>query len=142
MKLKRDEASNIYYEKRKKFNIELKEQTLDFLNELVLDLDKYEYLSNNDFIFGGRKKFIYNEIIDVLDGKQKESNPLYFVLGSLDEFISNNNHISMGEYNGKDFNEIRDKNDRYISTGVICLEEKKCIDNIINKIKEYIITTN
>lgn len=138
MKLKRDEASTIYYEKRKKFNIELKEQALDFLNELVLDLNKYEYPSNNDFVFGGRKKFTYDEIFDILDGKQKESNPLYFVLGSLEEFISNNNHISMGEYDGKDFAEIRDKNDRYISTGIICLEEKNCIDNIINKIKEYL----
>lgn len=138
MELKRDEASNIYYEKRKIVNIELKEQVLDFLNDLVLDLDKYEYLSNNDFIFAGRKKFIYNEIFDILDGKQKESNPLYFVLGSLDEFISNNNHISMGEYDGKDFTEIRDKNDKYINTGVICLEEKNCIDNIINKIKDYL----
>ena len=124
--------------KRKKFNIELKEQALDFLNELVLDLNKYEYPSNNDFVFGGRKKFTYDEIFDILDGKQKESKPLYFVLGLLDEFISNNNHISMGEYDGKDFTEIRDKNDRYISTGVICLEEKNCIDNIINKIKDYL----
>ena len=56
MELNREEASNIYYEKRKIVNIELKEQVLNFLNDLVLDLDKYEYLSNNDFIFAGRKK--------------------------------------------------------------------------------------
>lgn len=153
MELKREEASNIYYEKRKIVNIELKEQVLNFLNDLVLDLDKYEYLSNNDFIFGGRKKFIYNEIIDVLDGKQKESNPLYFVLGSLDEFICNNNFMSAEDVDkskwkdgkiidGKDIAELRNKNDRYSATGYICLEEKNCIDNIINKIKEYIITTN
>ena len=127
MELKRDEVSSIYYEKRKKFNIELNAQVAAFLNELAVDLNKYEYLSNNDFIFDGRKKFIYEEIFNILEGKQNESNPVYFVLGSLEEFISNNNHISMGEYDGHYFAEIRDKNDRYISTGVICLEEKNIL---------------
>ena len=137
MKIQRQEVARKYYGKHSNINNEDKDSILNYLNEIKNYLNNYEYESNSDFIYCGRKKHIYEEIVNVLNETQKVDNPIYFALGSLEEFICNNNdvHISDSDDIGMNWNELREANDRYINTGVICLEEKKYIDSIIDKIE-------
>lgn len=140
MKLKRKEVASKYYGKHNEVNIEKEDNIINYLDELGNYLNNYEYESNPDFIFCGRKKYIYDEITEILDETKTSDNPLYFVLGSLEEFISNNNavHISDSDMLGINWNDLRDANDRYISTGVICLEEIQYIRRIMLLIKDYL----
>ena len=65
-----------------------------------------------------RKKYLYEEIINVLNKIQKVEDPIYFVLGLLEELLSSDNdvYISHSAKLGMNWNELRDANDRYIST--------------------------
>lgn len=98
-------------------------------------LNSYKYLSDSNFVFCGRKKFVYDEIMDILNHKITEKEPLYFVLGSLEEFMGNNNFVVPSD---PLWIENRNKNDEYIKTGYICLEEKEYIYSILLAIKKYI----
>ena len=143
MKLQRKEIANKYYGKHTEINTENKDNVINYLDELLNYLsyaNGFEYESNPDFIFCGRKKFIYDEIIEIIGGTKFVDNPVYFVLGSLEELICDNNnvHISDSDELGMSWNELRDANDRYISTGVICLEEIQYIRRIILLIKDHL----
>ena len=133
--LKRKEIADKFYGYHSKNSIGTKNMVLDYLNLIKDYLKNYEFKSNHNFVFCGRKKFIYDEINNALNGSQKEKEPLYFVLGSLEEFMSNDNFINVSETN---YVEVKAKNDEYIKNGYICLEEKNYIDNIIKAIEEYI----
>ena len=144
MKLQRQEAASKYNGKHRNINTYDKDSVINYLNDIEKYLNNYEYESNSDFIFCGRKKFIYDEVMEIMNRTKSVDNPVYFVLGSLEEFISDNNdvHISNSNALGMSFSELRDANDRYISTGVICLEEKKYINSIIDRIKDEINSLN
>ena len=142
--LKRKDLENKYYGYHIKKNINTKDEAIKYLEEITNYLNKYTYKSNNDFIvdlhknfdIGSRKKFIYDEIIDILDGKQKVEEPIYFILGSLEEFMCQN--FIYPRMGGKEFADCRTKNDNYLMNGYICLEEKNCIMEMIKVIKERI----
>lgn len=133
--LKRSELANKFYGYHSINNIISKEDTQDYLNDINAYLSNFEYKSDNNFVISGRKQFIYDEIMDILRGNQSVEQPLYFILGSLEEFISNSNSISFSEPN---FMDIKSKNDKYIKSGYVCLEEKIYIDKIIKEIEKYI----
>ena len=111
------------------------EDTLNYLYMINEYLNSYKYLSDSNFVFCGRKKFVYDEIMDILNHKITEKEPLYFVLGSLEEFMGNNNFVVPSD---PLWIENRNKNDEYIKTGYICLEEKEYIYSILLAIKKYI----
>ncbi len=54
------------------------------MNELLNYLNQFDYYDDDNFIFGGRKKYLYDEIVRIIKNEQKEKEPLYFVLGSLE----------------------------------------------------------
>ncbi len=147
-KLTRKELADKFYGYHSKNKINSSDLTINYLNELQDYLNDYDYENDIDFIMGGRKKIVYDEIIDILNGNKNVDNPLYFILGSLEEFMCNQNQIysedvdknkwENGVIDGNDIKELRDKNDRYSNKGIICLEEKKYINNIIEEIKKYI----
>lgn len=139
--LKRNEIANKYYGKHSEINTENKDDVLNYLNELDSFLNNYEYESNSDFIFCGRKKFVYEEIIEIMDGTKSVDDPVYFILGSLKEFLCTCNGgipLADGDASGMNLKDLRDANDRYISTGVICLEEIQYVRRIISLIKNYL----
>ena len=140
MKLIRNEVANKYYGKHISLNYENKENIINYLDEMNKYLDSFEYESDSDFIFCGRKKFVYEEIIEIINGKGHLDNPVYFVLGSLEELITDNNSIPMSDSQrlGMDWNDLRDANDRYIKKGFICLEEIQYIKKIIVMIENYV----
>lgn len=144
-KLKRNEIEIKLYKCRKKYRDSDAYSNI-FINIVDKCLSNYAFESDDDFVIGSRKKFVYNEIFEVLDGIQKEDDPIYFALDSLFQFICNPDTISSSALDeskwkdgkivdGKDLAEIRDKYDRYISKGYICLEEKYYIEDILNRIK-------
>ena len=79
MKLKRKEVAKMFYGQHTDINIKNKDNVINYLNKLDNYLDNYEYESNPDFVFCGRKKFIYDEIVEIINGTQLVDNPLYFV---------------------------------------------------------------
>lgn len=96
------------------------------------------------------EKNIYDEIIRIIRNEQKEKEPLYFVLGSLEEFMCNGNMLNYNDVDkskwingkiidGKDFIELRNKDDLYTNSGYICKQEKQKIIEIIDMIKKYIV---
>lgn len=123
-----------------KNNINDEKNALEYLNNIISILTKYSFDSDEDFVLLGRKKVIYDEIIDILKGNKEVDNPIYFVLGSLEEFICNNNFVYMsdGDKWEKGWEDLRTRNDRYSLKNIICLEEKNIIEDIINRIKDYI----
>lgn len=125
-----------------KNNINDEKSALEYIDNISKAFLKYTFKPDNNFIFLGRKKFIYDEINDILKGNKEVDNPIYFVLGSLEEFICNNNFVYMsdGDQWEKGWEDLRNRNDIYSAMNVICLEEKNIIDNIISEIKNYIKT--
>ncbi len=143
MKLQRKEISNEIIGKHSKINTKDKDDVKKYLSELIDLLNKYEYESDSDFLFCGRKKFVYDEINGILDGTiDSISNPIYFVLGSLEEFISSNNYINPSDdlYNNLKYSELINKNNNYSIRGIICLEEAETIRKIIKNILDHLDT--
>lgn len=147
-RLKRKDLSNKYDYYHVKNKINDKKQALICLDELLNYLNQFDYYDDDNFIFGGRKKYLYDEIVRIIRNEQKE--PLYFVLGSLEEFMFNGNMLNYNDVdkdkwingkiiNGKDFIELRNKNDLYTNSGYICKQEKLKIIEIIDMIKKYIV---
>lgn len=143
VKLKRKKFSKIYYGKHAKINTNDLNCVFDYLNELNNYINKFKYKSDPDFIFCGRKQFVYEEILRIINGEQIENNPVYFILGSLEEFllenfVCTNDCLKLGIT----FNELRDANDRYIIKGIICLEEIEYFRKLIKKIELYLFSLN
>lgn len=141
-KLKRKDISDKFYGYHSTNNINDVESASRYLDNIITYLNDYTYESDNNFVMAGRKKFVYDELIEIINGIKKVEEPIYFILGSLEEFICNNNFISSGELDGKEFFELREKNDNYISKGYISLEEKEYIQKMISSIKQYLTKNN
>ena len=134
-RLKRTELANKFFGYHSFNKISNAEDTLDYLYMINEYLNSYKYLSDSNFVFCGRKKLVYDEIMGILSHNIIEKEPLYFVLGSLEEFMSNDNSVFSSD---PLWIENRNKNDAYIKTGYICLEEKEYIYSILLAIKKYI----
>lgn len=143
-KLKRKDIAEKLYNCRNSENY-----IKDFIDIVEENISKHTFESDKDFIFGGRKKFLYNEFYDYLDNKEKHilEDPIRFAIGNLEEFICNNNQVYAEDVDkskwkdgkiidGKDIAELRRINDNYSSKGYICLEEKEYIIEMINRIKK------
>ncbi len=152
-RLKRKTVADKFYGYHYKNNINDPIAANKYLDMLIDFFNKYKFKSDDNFIMAGRKKFIYDEVIEILNGIKKVDNPIYFVLGSLEEFISNPNQVYFEDVDkskwkqkengqkyidGKDLAELRAKNGLYSVKGYICLEEKQYILNFINDIKKYL----
>ena len=128
MVLKKDVLASKYYGFHTKVNIGTTSNVINYLEELINYINSYEFNSDANFVLCVRKKYVVDEIKSIINKDEINYDTVYFLLGSLEEFMCNNNHISMGEYESKTFTELRDKNDEYIKTGLICKEEKECIE--------------
>lgn len=127
----------------------------NFVNVIEDCISNHKFESNEDFLFCGRKKFLYDEFYEYLDNKEKheKENPIHFAIINLEEFICDDNFVFWQDVDkskwkdgkvidGKDFVEIRDKNDKYSASGYICLEEKEYIIKMLNRIKKELFRTD
>lgn len=93
-KLKRKDIADKLYDYRNS-----KTYINDFINIVEETFSKHVFESDSNFIFGGRKKHLYNEFFDYLDNSEKYNldNPLQFAIGNLEEFICNDNYGTFSE---------------------------------------------
>ena len=149
-KLKRKDIAKKLYNCRNSDNYEN-----EFINIVENLISKHKFESDKDFIFGGRKKFLYNEFYDYLNNKEghKLENPVRFAIGTLEEFICNNNYIFVEDVDKsnwkdgkivdeKDIAGLKNKNDMYSVTGYICLEEKEYIIEMLNRLKKELFKSD
>ena len=120
---------------------------INFVDIVEDCISNRDFKSDENFLFCGRKKFLYDEFYEYLDNKEKhiKENPIRFAIINLEEFICDDNFV-FGEdvkvIDGKDFVEIRNKNDKYSASGYICLEEKEYIAKMLNRIKKEMFRTD
>lgn len=120
---------------------------INFVDIVEDCISNHDFKSDENFLFCGRKKFLYDEFYEYLDNKEKhiKENPIRFAIINLEEFICDDNFV-FGEdvkvIDGKDFVEIRNKNDKYSASGYICLEEKEYIAKMLNRIKKEMFRTD
>ncbi len=140
--LKKEKFSKTFYGYHSSKRINDKKSALTYLDEIINYLNKYKYKSNKDYdkiiSMDSRKKFIYQEVIDILNKSKKVEDPIYFVLGSLEEYMCNNCFVQHLNIDDKEFTKYRNLNDDYIKNGYMCLEEKNYIMSMIKEIKERI----
>lgn len=116
------------------------------------EINSHKFKSNKDYLCIGRKKHLINELETILNeydehkyvfSKDKEIGRV------LVQFVTEGNQAYAHDVekskwvdgkiiNNSDLKELRDKCDRYTLCGIICLEEKQDIINIIEKVKNSI----
>lgn len=134
--LSRSELADKFFGYHLKHNIKDAETANEYLSSIINNLDSYQYAYDDNFVFVGRKKIIYDELMDIINGTNEVDNPIYFMLGTLEEFMCNDNFINPSTEN---YLENRDKNDKYNARGIICEQEKELILDMITKIHSFII---
>lgn len=129
--------------------------------EKYIDIIENEFLNSAftndpDFLIKGRRKFLVDEIYNVLKNnddynrKHHIDKPFLFVLANIHEILLGNNMVYAEDVDkekweiledgthridGKYWQEIRDINERYNQNKIICLEEKQLIEELIEALK-------
>jgi len=119
-----------------------KEEVIEILNKYIELINKYDYAFDNDFIMDSRRLYEI-ERINYLTSKPFEEaiQGVDNMMHSFWEFISE-------EYCGTAYEEMEERGlsrdevnniwNRYKEKGIICLQEKEKILDMINVIKNYI----
>ena len=129
---------------------------INFVSVVDDYISNHDFKSDEDFLFCGRKKFLYDEFYEYLDNKEKhiKENPIRFAIINLEEFICDDNFISLTmdidkrywkneeKLDGSVVAKLRDRNDKYSASGYICLEEKEYIVEMLNRIKKEMFRTD
>ena len=129
----------MFLRKKKKLKREIIAKKLWNIQKSNYDTDKYvkEFLKiiksyfddsifepDEDFVFCGRKKFLYDEFNEYLDDNldYKVDNPIRLATGNLFEFILNANFVYFkdGDAWEKGWNDLRERNDNYTKKGYNC----------------------
>lgn len=128
---------NVIREKLYNINHNSEDYENNFISIVDYYFSNYKFESNENFLFSGRKKFLYDEFYEYLNNKEKykNENPIRFAITNLEEFISNDNFVA-------DNSELRDKNDNYSASGYICLEEKEIIIKMLDRIKKELLESS
>ena len=127
----------------------------NFFDKLIECIEKeiysHKYKSNIDYLLIGRKKDLVEELNLILNKKDR-----WEMIKSCDEmkwelirvlvqFINDGSKAYPQDIDGIkyvndiDYKELKKKCDRYTLEGIICLEEKQDILNMLEKIKNYIV---
>ena len=144
-KLKRKDIADKIHE-YKSNNSENNNYVNEFLNIVEDYISKSMFEYDDDFIFGGRKKFLYDEFNNCLDNVSNQFDESIFrAISNIEEFICSNNYGTFIEstdnsksIDGKTIALLREKNDRYSSKGYICLQEKEYIEMMVSKLKDLL----
>lgn len=140
-KLKREIIAKKLWNLRK-YNYDTDKYVKEFIKIIKSYFDDSVFESDEDFIFCGRKKFLYDEFYDYLDDNidYNVDKSIRLATGNLFEFILNPNFVyfSDGDAWEKGWNDLRDRNDNYTKKGYICLEEKEYIEKMMDRLYEEI----
>lgn len=115
------------------------------------EIYSHKYKRNIDYLLVGRKKDLVEELNLILNKKDRWEmikscdEKKWELIRVLVQFINEGSKaypqdIDRIKYvNDIDYNELKKKCDRYTLEGIICLEEKQDILNMLEKIKNYIV---
>lgn len=116
----------------------------DYLKIIENEFLKSKFVSDSDFLTIGSREKIINEFYSVLtdnNHNQKKiiEDPLYFALGNIEELIfcecTINTFLPVDN-----LKELREKDIRYSNKKIICLEEKKIIEKMMNDLKKILFS--
>lgn len=135
-------------EKLRSIDYNSKDFEFSFVNAIDDCISNHIFELDENFLFCGRKKFLYNEFFDYLDNKEnhKDENPIRFAIINLEEFISDNNFVFLQDVGAfkdeNNFTELRDKNDKYSASGYISLQEKEYIVAMLDRLKKELFNSD
>lgn len=118
-----------------------KNDTLEFLKRLRDEINKYKYSVSFNFITIGRRDFLREGLtkklkFDFDDQKIKFQESL----GNIESYIYGEDsfHWLHHEYTKKKFEHLLKINAKYRDKGIICLQEKNILLDMINEMEGYI----
>lgn len=114
----------------------------DLLNKLEIEIAKYDFEKDNNFIMNSRRKYL-KEMLEVrLQEKDGNINELINEsLFNFWEFINDEypgNMVLCSKELGIPFKDFEEMDKMYREKGIICLQEKDLILEMIKTIKNYI----
>lgn len=127
-------------------SIDIKNNKKSYIEEIENALENHSFNKNDKFLFLGRRKFLLDEVISVVNNDLQTiqsncldtlSKKIEFVYGNLDEFIQGNNFINLGNgiIDGAEVKKLQSIDDEYYSSGIISFEEKEEIIKLLEAIK-------
>ena len=123
-----------------------KKEIIEALNKYKDELNSHNFEQDNDFIMDHRRTHMIERINTLTQEEEKEA--LYGadnMLWSFWEFISEEYHGTLNKEAQKRGISVKDAENiwnKYKEKGIICLQEKEYIEDIIEKILLYISNTN
>jgi len=140
--LKREDFLNLVDNKKiwsKSMTIDEVKYLLDFLEK---EIDKYNYVSDKDFLMDGRRQGLKLKIESRLSNNNKNiSENVLESLFNFWEFVNNEYYVASLEalerLNIKR-EELEKRCNKYTQDGIICLEEKNVILEIIQILKKIV----
>ncbi len=108
---------------------------LDLLNDFKTKLNDYAFNTDSDFVMNDRRVVLSENIDRFIE--TKESGYLQHALRAIWEFISDdygNSFKYIVAQTGDSFEMLKNADDRYRSRGIVCLEEKNIILELVQKI--------
>ncbi|MBE6156134.1 MAG: hypothetical protein E7161_00095 [Firmicutes bacterium] len=143
-KLKRKELVNIMQTFYKKYQIENdKKKKKHLISNLLLNIEKK--LNNKSFKIDERfftycrRDFLRKEFTDKLNKQNIQMNNDYLIDAyfNLYDYVSNDTWISLSSIpNGISAQEVIEKDNDYKKSGVICLQEKEILLEMIQELKQ------
>jgi len=137
-KLHRDNLTELVNKRiEMKKNDITKEEYNDFFTYLENILNSYLYEVDPRFVIYGRRNFLHQEYNSFLN-----NNNYLDALKNLEEYICDYTSFltpaDVPEYETRNFHDILKANDDYFKDGIICLQEKNIIIEMINEFRKHI----
>jgi len=133
-KLARKDFVNFVYDRFDSRKDDITKLTNDLLDEILEELKKHIYTSDNRFYTYGRRDFLQKEIDFYLDNNQLVDAFINFY-----QYIEADTWIDLAAIpEGLNVQEVLDNDYKYKEDGIICEQEKNKIIEIINALKNYL----
>jgi len=128
------------YRENNKNNIIVPAYYLGIIEIIEDEFDRHKFESNLNFFLFGRRKFLVDEFYSCLE---EENINFEFVFGSIVELLMGYNNLQLRDieeiskiFEGYTANQIIEKDTDYTKCGIICLEEKKCVNKMLCSLKD------
>lgn len=141
-KLKRKKLLSIIEEWKSEYKNKIDSNSyLKLLNKLEEEINKHLYESDYRFTTYGRRDFIFQEFLDILNDKVNTGpiNKFASAFVNLEEYIHGWNHIGgisdIPKTEKRTIHEIDKQEFEYYKSGIVCDEEKNVLLKMINEFK-------
>lgn len=136
-KLRREDLVKILNERKevKKGNVEIEEYK-NFLNDLEAEINNHLFEIDNRFVTYGRRNFLKQQFEYYLN-----NNKYFDAFINLEEYILGYTSFltlsDIPQEETRKFHDVLSDNDDYFKDGIICLQEKNIIIEMISEFKDH-----